>query len=161
MVSLQPVWEVAVGAVVLVVSMVIHGAGMYLVLLRAAHHDGRFYAAELAPGRQLFFGALIIMMLGTHIVEMLVWTAVLTGLGAIENLRDSFYFATVTYTTLGYQDIKLPRQWRLLAPLCAMTGVVAFGWTTSVMVRIMGRDFAPPGTLGAPPSAVRPGGQGA
>ncbi|NDP41181.1 MAG: hypothetical protein GZ089_00430 [Aromatoleum sp.] len=156
MMSLQPVWEVAVGAVVLVVAMVIHGAGMYLVLLRAAHHGRRGGAAARGPERQLFFGALIIMMLGTHIFEMLVWAAVFTGIGAIANVRDSFYLAAVTYTTLGYEDIKLPPEWRLLAPLCAMTGVFAFGWTTGVMVRILSRHFAPtvaPGSL--PP--VRPG----
>ena len=151
--SLQAVWEVTVGASVLVVAMIIHGAGMYLVLRRAAHHDLQRVNAAGAPERQLFFGALVTMMLGTHIIEMLLWSAVFTGIGAVAGGRDAFYLAAVTYTTLGYEDVKLPPEWRLLAPLCAMTGVFAFGWTTGTMVSVLTRHLAP---AGAPASAVAP-----
>lgn len=150
--SLQPIWEIAVGAAVLVAAMVVHGTGMYLVLLRAARHHGRGEAARRIPERQIFFGVLILMMMGTHIVEQLLWAIVFTGIGAVPRLYDAFYLAAVTYTTLGYEDVRLPLQWRLLAPLCTMTGMFAFGWTTGVMVSILGRHFAPPGTPGAPPA---------
>jgi hypothetical protein len=143
MTSLQPAWEVLVGAAVLAAAMIIHGAGMYVVLLRAAHHHTRGDAARRFPGRPAFFGALILMMLGTHIAELLLWASVFIAIGAIPSGRDAFYLAAVTYTTLGYEDIRLPTDWRLLAPLCAMTGVFAFGWTTGVMVSILRRHFAP------------------
>jgi hypothetical protein len=152
MTTMQPVWEVLVGAAVLVASMIVHGAGMYAVLARAAHHHTRGDLARRFPERQAFFGALILMMLATHIAELLLWAAVFFGIGAIAGGRDAFYFSAVTYTTLGYEDIRLPTDWRLLAPLCAMTGVFAFGWTTGVMVSILGRHFAPP----TPPGAAAP-----
>ena len=146
------------GALVLVLSMIVHGAGMYFVMVRAARHGTRGEAAQRFPERHLFFGALILAMLATHIAELLLWAAVFTGIGAISSIRDAFYFAAVTYTTLGYEDVALAREWRLLAPLCAMTGVFAAGWTTGVMITILGRHFAPPGFPGAPPPGA-PGGQ--
>jgi Ion channel len=151
MASLQPVWEILVGAAVLVAAMIIHGTGMYVVLLRAAHHDTRGDAARRFPERQAFFGALVMMMISTHLAEIVLWASVFIGSGAIASSRDAFYLAAVTYTTLGYEDIKLPTDWRLLAPLCAMTGVFAFGWTTGVMVSIVGRHFAPLASPRAPP----------
>jgi hypothetical protein len=44
---------------------------------------------------------------------------------------------SVTYTTLGYAEDTLSDNWRILAPLIAMAGLFAFGWTASVMFGIV------------------------
>lgn len=140
---LQSVLEVIVGAVVLVMAMGVHGLGMYFVLVRAerlgAHRPGH----DGFRIRQWFFGELVLTMMATHIAEMVLWSAVMWAIGAIPNLRDAFYMSSVTYTTLGYEDIKLSTEWRLLAPICAMNGVFAFGWTTSVLMIVLARHFMP------------------
>ncbi len=38
-----------------------------------------------------------------------------------------------TYTTLGYGEGTLPKAWRLLAPMIAISGLFAFGWTTGAL----------------------------
>jgi hypothetical protein len=47
--------------------------------------------------------------------------------------RDAFYYVAGTYTTLGYGEGRLPHAWRLLAPMIAISGLFAFGWTTGVL----------------------------
>ena len=37
----------------------------------------------------------------------------------------------------------LPRQWRLLSPMLAMSGLFAFGWTTGVLVNFLGQTDDP------------------
>ena len=58
--------------------------------------------------------------------------------GAIATFRDAYYYVAVTYTTLGYAEGTLATPWRILAPMMAMSGVFAFGWTTSVLFAIVG-----------------------
>jgi hypothetical protein len=96
-------------------------------------------AAEAYVRGQLVFALLIAMMLATHLAEIGLWAAALVAIDAVTGFRDAFYFAAVTYTTLGYEETKLPTPWRLLAPFMAMAGVFAFGWTTGMLVSIVAR----------------------
>ena len=72
-------------------------------------------------------------MLVTHLVEIFMWSAVLIGIEAIAVFRDAFYYVAGTYTTLGYGEGTLPKAWRLLAPMIAISGLFAFGWTTGTL----------------------------
>lgn len=131
----QPVWEIALGGGLVVAALLLHGTGMYLVQRRFAHAWPREPEARVL--RQVVFGTLIAMMLLTHLAQGLLWAAAVVAVGALESFREAFYYVSVTYTTLGYEEGKLPLRWRLLAPSMAISGVFAFGWTTGVLVSLV------------------------
>jgi hypothetical protein len=135
--QLMPIGEVALGTGLLVVSLMIHGIGMYLVQQRFNRHVASRLPSRLM--RQYLFGTLIAMMVATHLVEAMVWGATLVLLGAVPSFRDAYYYVTATYTALGYSEGTLPPEWRILAPMIAMSGLFAFGWTTGVIVNIVHR----------------------
>ena len=131
----RPVWEIAMGAAALIASLMIHGAGMFWIQRRNLHY------ARLPPlhiKREAKFSLLILFMLLTHLLEVLLWAGALNGAGAIPTFRDAYYYVAVTYTTLGYGEGTLTPQWRILAPMIAMSGLFAFGWTISVLFAIIG-----------------------
>jgi hypothetical protein len=132
-----PLWEIPMGALLLVMSTSLHGLGMYLVHERFDRHWPELERKRVR--RQLFFSGLISLMLVTHLSEVLLWAITLRTVGAIPGFRDAFYYAAVTYTTLGYSADKLPADWRILAPMIAMSGLFAFGWTTGVLVNLVRR----------------------
>jgi hypothetical protein len=129
-----PLWEILLGAVGLIVSLMIHGVGMAFVQRKNRDYQ-RF--APFRFRRQATFSLLIFFLMCTHLIEVLLWAAALIVIGAIPGIRDAFYYAAVTYTTLGYQETALSHTWRILAPIMAMSGVFAFGWTTSVLFAIV------------------------
>ena len=137
--QLTPVWEIVFGTLPLVVTLFIHGIGMYAVQSRFERHVKREPGTRLR--NELFFGAMILLMLATHLVEIIVWTATLLFVGAIASLRDAFYYVAGTYTTLGYGEDTLPRAWRLLGPMIAISGLFAFGWTTGVLVNLVSQAY--------------------
>ena len=49
----------------------------------------------------------------------------------------AFYQSAVNYTTLGYGDIVMSPRWRLLGPMEAANGTLAFGWSTAVIVTVV------------------------
>ncbi len=138
--TLPPVWEIGMASLLLVVSTLIHGLGMYVV----QRNFVRFWPKnpDARAQRQLVLGWLIFLMLTTHMTEVSLWSFVLLATGALPDARDAFYYASVTYTTLGYEDIVLPRAWRLLSPMMAISGLFAFGWTTGVLVDIVSQTTA-------------------
>ncbi len=43
----------------------------------------------------------------------------------------------MTFTTLGYGDLVVGDQWRLLASMQAAAGIIMFGWTTAIVVALL------------------------
>lgn len=62
------------------------------------------------------------------------WSGIYIILGAFESLEPALYFSVVTFTTLGYGDITLNAEWRLLASLTAVNGLIIVGLNTGVLV---------------------------
>ena len=54
----------------------------------------------------------------------------------------------MTFSTLGYGDILVAPQWRILAGLEGMNGFLLIGWSTAYLVSVSSR-FGPfrPGTI--------------
>jgi hypothetical protein len=104
-------------------------------------------AAVLRSG-VLLAGA-VFAVLVAHTVQIWVWAAVLLRVGAFPDLETSFYFATVTYTTLGYGDLLLGEGLRIFATFGAITGLLTFGISTAFLIAVLGR-LLPGDTEGQP-----------
>lgn len=59
--------------------------------------------------------------------------------GCLPDAHDALYFSAVTYTTVGYGNIVLPRLWRIFAPIEALTGILMWGISTGLFVAIVSR----------------------
>jgi len=79
---------------------------------------------------------LIMTLLIGHLAQMAVWATAFMAAGQFETFGVAFYHSAVNYTTLGYGDIVMSEDWRLLGPQEAASGTLAFGWSTAAIVTI-------------------------
>ena len=70
-------------------------------------------------------------------VSTWLWAVLFKFIGALDTLDEAVYFATVTFTTLGYGDITLSAEWRLLSSLAAVNGLIIFGLNTAFLVEFV------------------------
>ncbi len=103
-----PLLEIVLGTLPLLAALFIHGAGMNVVQWGFRRHRRR-HAASSRLHNGIFFAVAILIMVVTHLSEIGVWAAALIGIGAIESVRDAYYYVAGTYTTLGYGEGTLPR----------------------------------------------------
>lgn len=82
----------------------------------------------------MLIATLVLLMFLVSVLESFLWAGAYLYAGAIEGLEQALYFSIVTYTTLGYGDITLDQEWRLLASLQAANGIIMFGWSTAAIV---------------------------
>ncbi len=68
-----------------------------------------------------------------------IWAITFQSLGAFKHFEPSLYFSVVTFTTLGYGDIVLGTEWRLLAGLAAADGLIIFGLNTAILMEFATR----------------------
>ena len=139
--DLIPLEVLAFGGVMLVIIVLLHGAGLDRVVTRYKRRADTLRAKGRPPHfATCVFATTILLILILHIAEACIWGVVLNKVGLIQNLRDSIYFSANTYTTIGYGLMILPFDWRELSPIMAMSGLFTFAWTTGEMFNIAQRQ---------------------
>jgi hypothetical protein len=73
------------------------------------------------------------------LLEISVWGLFYFWQGCLPDAESAFYFSGVTYTTVGYGDLVLPKPWRMLAPLEALTGILMCGLSAAFFFAVVTR----------------------
>ncbi len=79
----------------------------------------------------------LVWTLTMMISSVLLWAVSLFLLNIFSTLEEAVYFALVAFTTLGFGDILLPQDWRLLGGMSAANGLLMFGLLTAILVEIL------------------------
>lgn len=76
-------------------------------------------------------------MLGGTLVQIMLWGALFLWLGEFEQAYDAIYHSAVNFSSLGYGDIVMTRERRLLGPLEAVNGVLMLGMSAATLMAIV------------------------
>ncbi|MDP4540290.1 ion channel [Qipengyuania sp. DY56-A-20] len=88
-------------------------------------------------GTLLLASATIWMLLALTAAAWL-WAGLFMALGAFQALEPALYFATVSLTTLGFGDVILSQEVRLLSAIVAANGLIMFGFSTAFLLEFVG-----------------------
>jgi len=125
----------AIGLVV--VTVAIHAIG-FSALLRAMIRSHALAAWGFRRVTLLVIGMTCWLIL-VHLAEISVWGLFYFWQGCLPDADSALYFSGITYTTVGYGDLVLPKQWRMLAPLEALTGILMCGLSTGLFFAVVSR----------------------
>ncbi|WP_374331008.1 ion channel [Soonwooa sp.] len=54
-------------------------------------------------------------------------------ISSLSSFSESIYFSLITFTTIGYGDVVIDSEWRILAGLEAINGIMLVGWSTAMV----------------------------
>ena len=128
--------KMLVAAVLVAITVAVHAGGLGMVLW--AIDRSRVTPPSHPAAVTWLLIRVIWLLILVHVAAITVWALFYWWRECLPSAEAAFYFSGVTYTTLGYAEGTLSRQWRIMAPMMAMSGVFAFGWTTSVLFSIVG-----------------------
>ena len=80
--------------------------------------------------------AMLIMMLG-NLAQIALWAILFVWLGEFVELYEAVYHSAVNFASLGYGDIVMSKNWKLLGPLEAVNGVLMLGMTAAALMAIV------------------------
>lgn len=132
----------ATAMILLTVSMQVAGLLATLAILRRI---GRQIDARspdgLLPVRAVFgrFTAAIMVIFAIHTAQIWAWAVLYLVIGALETMEAALYFSTATFTTVGYGDVVLSEEFRLLSAIESANGIVLIGVSTAVLFAILSR----------------------
>jgi hypothetical protein len=126
--------EIVWGGILLAVTLVIHGGGMFQTLrLNAALLD----RTRGSRPRYVSMGIVILaawMIVLCSLLEVMLWALFFYWKGAQPNVSSAFYHGLLNYTTI--QGSYLPIRWRLLEGMLAIGGLLTFAWSTSILFSV-------------------------
>jgi hypothetical protein len=132
---------ILIAFVLVAVTVAVHAAGL-AVLLRAFTTR----LQSLPPTRFWPITRLLIHMtwwlILIHLSEIAVWGLFYLWWGCLPDAEAAFYFAGVTYTSIGYGDLVLAKPWRLLGPIEGLTGILMCGLSAGFFFAVVTRIYA-------------------
>ena len=134
------IWNnILLGSLLTIITIFIHSFVtryiVYLVYKKSLKHKQRRYSKEF------WTSIIVLILLMTSISEASIWALSYMLIHAIPVFEHALYFSIVTFTTLGYGDITLSENWRLLASFEAAIGIIIFGWSTAIVMTVVQKLF--------------------
>jgi hypothetical protein len=120
-------------------SVVIHATGITVALREVRRHAGAPLHARRWVWLFVWIAGWIVLL---HLLEISAWAAAYVWDHAMPDLQSALYFSAVTYTTTGYGDLVLSREWRLVGAVEALTGILMCGWSTGFFFAVVSRLYA-------------------
>lgn len=138
----QLLLQFIVSSLMVVACVAIHGLGLFGLnhAMRTETAVERLeHITPLSPRGGLFTLGVVIAMLALHGLEIWLFALVYVALGAIPQLEPALYFSTISYSTVGYNDLHIAADWRLLGAFESVLGIFLLGWSTAFFIRMIGR----------------------
>ena len=137
-----------IGSLIIILNMGIQTVAVVFMVRYVMSRTGTDSPASgFAADTKMISVVLVVLFVG-HLVQFAIWAGLFISLGEFESFNTAFYHSTVNFSSLGYGDIVMGEEWRLLGALEACNGVLMFGLSggtiLAVMMRLFGRyDYAP------------------
>ena len=80
---------------------------------------------------------IMVLLLFAGLTQMSIWAALYLILGQFEDFETALYFSGVTFTSLGYGDLTLPKRLRILSAMEAADGLMMFGVISAVFMHAL------------------------
>ena len=75
------------------------------------------------------------------IIEIWIWALTYLWIGALTGLEEALYFSISSFTTVGFGDVVLGKDWRILSSIEATNGFILFGWSTAFIFEIVSQVY--------------------
>lgn len=102
-----------------------------------------YYIGQVGKAKQgVFSGSrplaivMVAMMCG-NFVQISLWGVLFVQLGEFAEYYEAIYHSCVNFTSLGYGDVVMRKEWKLLGPLEAINGVLMLGMTAALLMGIL------------------------
>jgi len=135
--------EIGIAIGIVIITLWLRSAGL-AALIHWVRHALASNAHRLGPLRSaVLVVRLTAAVILLHAVLILFWASCYRRL-CFSSWESALYFSASSYATVGYGDVVLPSNWRMLGPLESMIGVLMCGISVSVLLatvtRLIGRQ---------------------
>lgn len=129
--------QLTIGSTLMITTILIHAVFIGFAASYADRKSYWFRRGSYTFKTMIAITAVVLLMLLSITICTWLWAGIFIWLDVFTEIEPAVYFSLVTMTTLGYGDITLDQQWRVLSGLTAVNGLLLFGLTTAFLVEFI------------------------
>jgi hypothetical protein len=100
------------------------------------------HSSHVSPGQDFLklirpLVVAMVAMMVANLLQIALWGALFLWLGEFEQAYDAIYHSAVNFASLGYGDIVMSYEHKMLGPLEAVNGVLMLGMTAAALMAIV------------------------
>ena len=133
--------EIAIAVGIVSVCLVIHVVGILMMAEWLLHRREKL---ERTASKRNFAVLIVTLFAGIiflHLIQTSLWAVFYYTQNLFSDFETSLYFSMVSFTTIGYGDVLLPRRWRLLGVIEGFSGVLLCGLSTAFIFAVVNAMF--------------------
>lgn len=126
--------QLIVGTGLMLLSILVAGISFWLMELMLFRLTPWFLREPHRPKLILALSLAAVWSMWMVTAGVWIWGIAFRLMGLFPDIEQAVYFALVSFTTLGYGDVLLPKEWQLLGGMAAANGLLNFGLLIAVLV---------------------------
>nr|WP_321359494.1 ion channel [uncultured Hyphomonas sp.] len=135
--------NLAVATLMVAITFSIHFAGLVglTALLRRRGSEFRRRTSRMGETLGQGIGILIVVfsLFALHSLQIWLYAFAYLFVGELHQIETAVYFSTSTFTTVGFGDVILSHNWRMLGVAESMNGFLLISWSTAFLVSLTAR----------------------
>lgn len=136
---MDPVPRIVAGFLLVAVTVSIHAVGSIALLGFMTRYRVVWSRHQRAAFAVMSLSGIVASLVFLHLVETGAWAVFFWWKGLFPDLETAAYYSLATYTTVGYGDVVLPKEWRILGTSEALVGILMSAWSTALLISIVNR----------------------
>ncbi|UYV39233.1 potassium channel family protein [Rhodobacteraceae bacterium D3-12] len=129
--------QIAIGSGLVILSTLLSAAIFLGLELALAREYAWLIRPPHRPKLMLVLLVSVIAALGMITVSVWLWAFAFYWLEVFVTLEAALYFSLVSFTTLGFGDIILSPEWRILSGITAANGLLMIGMMSAVVLETL------------------------
>lgn len=125
--------NIVYGLTIMAVCLFLQAVLLLVALRYYARHDTLVNSPSFRSSLRVVLVVMIILVIG-NLAQVGIWALLFRLLGEFPDFNTAFYHSAVNFATLGYGDIVMSGNHRLLGPLQSINGVLMIGVSTAVLM---------------------------
>jgi len=122
-----------IGLSTMAVCLLLQAVLLVLAIRYYVGHISQVSGSSSWSALRVICGFMFMLVLG-NLLQLTIWALVFLVLGEFGEWAEAVYHSAVNFATLGYGDIVMSEQHRLLGPLEAINGVIMIGVSTAALM---------------------------
>ncbi len=135
--------QLLIGCFMIGVTVIIHAVFLDQLVKFLEQIGPRIYRVFFRFWKIPLMAITVLIVFLTHVLQIWLWAILFFYLEpeTLPTLESALYFSTSAFTTVGFGDIYLDEDWRLLSSFEAANGFILFGWSTAFIFEILSRLY--------------------
>ncbi len=126
--------NLAAGSILVIVTVIIHGLGLLTMSRGLSGVIVQYRPHTTLAGTIFTMVATVLGLFALHTVEIWVWAFAFVLVGAISDFTHALTFSTLSFSTLGAQDVVTVPAWELFGSIEGVNGFLLIGWSTAYLI---------------------------